>query len=532
VALAQTDLPELIRRVSPAVVTVKTVGSLGQDLGQGSGFFISDTMVVTNHHVVEGASDAIVRLKSGQELDVLGILADDPIHDVTLLSIQTNGTHSTILRLATDLPEVGVRVVVLGTPEGFEQTASPGIVSAINEVPGRLQMGRLVQTTAPINHGNSGGPMLDMHGDVVAVATLTGQNFAENLNFAVPSRWVAALTPGALRPLRLVLPELTSSPADVPDGILDQLSSTQRKLLYKEAPWYVRLPDGRCVNMYRALRVAALVAGRGGEQADQDLEAFGYPRGGGGRVVLKGLPPWYEPAGDWVLCLGVAPHPFIDVVERVRAGLIIGKLGSQIFAAYVPDDPEIVTGSVLRISGILYPVGSADVGGQKIPVLKYILLRNATPTPAQLAFAVMQRKASIVLHSYSRSVRQPTKTIYYNMGMGMRGRRTVKKGPPIVTYRWKSTPVDLRFRPAQGTLSGSRKIDGRISEESADGTTGGTPVVSHRMYMQDGRILSGRLIRRDNQEVVFAIVAGRMVKVMTFHAYEVQKIENAKGEGG
>ena len=93
---------------------------------------------------------------------------------------------------ATKLPEVGERVIVIGTPLGLDKTVSDGIVSAVREIPG---FGKIVQLTAPISPGSSGSPVMNMKGEVIGIATffvVAGQN----LNFAIPGERIARLTMG------------------------------------------------------------------------------------------------------------------------------------------------------------------------------------------------------------------------------------------------------------------------------------------------------------------------------------------------
>ncbi len=162
----------------------------------GSGFVISaDGYIVTNHHVIEDATGLTVALNGRQyEAEVRG---DDPATDLALLKIEPEGELD-FLRLAdSDRVRVGDWVVVVGSPLRLENSVSVGVVSAkgrsINITPDR-SLENFIQTDAAINFGNSGGPLLDLYGSVIGIATAI--NFgAENIGFAVPSSTLKSILP-------------------------------------------------------------------------------------------------------------------------------------------------------------------------------------------------------------------------------------------------------------------------------------------------------------------------------------------------
>lgn len=162
----------------------------------GSGFVISsDGYIVTNHHVIEDATGLTVALNGRQyEAEVKG---DDPATDLALLKIEVEGELD-YLRLAdSEQVRVGDWVVVVGSPLRLENSVSVGVVSAkgrsINITPDR-SLENFIQTDAAINFGNSGGPLLDLSGAVIGIATAI--NFgAENIGFAVPSNTLKTILP-------------------------------------------------------------------------------------------------------------------------------------------------------------------------------------------------------------------------------------------------------------------------------------------------------------------------------------------------
>jgi hypothetical protein len=181
---------EVVKRSSDAVVLIVTSDSNGQETALGSGFLISaDGEIVTNAHVIKDAHSAVVKLSTGALFPVSGILASDPDRDLAILKI--NGRNLPSLALASDNNlQVGDHVVAIGSPLGFEGTASDGVISSLRDDGGK----KWIQTTAPVYHGNSGGPLLDMNSQVVGVIDWgIKPELGQNLNFAIPSSELTAL---------------------------------------------------------------------------------------------------------------------------------------------------------------------------------------------------------------------------------------------------------------------------------------------------------------------------------------------------
>ncbi len=168
---------ELFQMASPAVILIEIYDEEGHKRGLGSGFAVSsDGSVVTNYHVIRGASRATAKFGDGTFATVAGVVAYDPGHDVAVIKIQ--GASPPTLKMGnSDSLRVGDHVVAIGSPLGLQNTVSEGIVSA-------LRAG-LVQMSAPISPGSSGGPVLNTAGEVVAVSVATVAA-GQNLNFAVP----------------------------------------------------------------------------------------------------------------------------------------------------------------------------------------------------------------------------------------------------------------------------------------------------------------------------------------------------------
>ena len=182
-------------RALPATVTIYTFDASGDTIGMGSGFLVrASGVVVTNYHVMEGASRAVVILTSGERYERVQALDGDESADIAVLKIP--GFDLPIVPTAGTLPAVGAAVVAVGNPEGLSRTVSTGIVSAVRLIDGR----QMVQISAPISPGSSGGPVLNDRGEVVAIATSYLAE-GQNLNFAVPVRYAMGLVEGAKAPV-------------------------------------------------------------------------------------------------------------------------------------------------------------------------------------------------------------------------------------------------------------------------------------------------------------------------------------------
>jgi S1-C subfamily serine protease len=196
---AQESLPALVKRVKPSVVAIATYDATGEPLMTGSGFFLRPGQVVTNLHVIRGAMRAEIKTLDGKGkvFPVSGTLAVDEEGDLALLNIDMPLERARSSELATDLPDEGEQIFVIGNPLKLEGSVSDGIVSAVREVPNAY---RIIQITAPISHGNSGSPVFNLRGQVLGVVTVKVTN-GQNINLAIAAARVGQLTAGKLQPL-------------------------------------------------------------------------------------------------------------------------------------------------------------------------------------------------------------------------------------------------------------------------------------------------------------------------------------------
>jgi tetratricopeptide (TPR) repeat protein len=199
---SQETLPELVRRLKPQVVAIATYDAQGEALMTGSGFFVRPGQVVTNLHVIRGAQRCEIKTLDGKGkvFPVAGTLAIDDEGDLALLSVDIPPDRPRAGELASVLPDEGEQILVIGNPLKLEGSVTDGIVSAVREVP---NIGRIIQITAPISHGNSGSPVFNMKGQIVGVVTIKVTN-GQNINLAMGAARVEQLRPGQLRPIAML----------------------------------------------------------------------------------------------------------------------------------------------------------------------------------------------------------------------------------------------------------------------------------------------------------------------------------------
>src|SRR2546425_4921303 len=154
----------------------------------GSGFILSaDGYIVTNNHVVDGATAIQVKLGDGRELTAK-VVGRDPKTDLALLKVEATGLPVIPVGDSSAL-QVGEPVMAIGNPFGLEQTVTTGIVSATGRVIGSGPSDNFIQTDASINPGNSGGPLINARGEVIGINTaiVSQRGGSVGIGFAVPS---------------------------------------------------------------------------------------------------------------------------------------------------------------------------------------------------------------------------------------------------------------------------------------------------------------------------------------------------------
>ncbi len=177
---------QIVAQSKPAIVRIET----GNDR-MGTGFVIDSAGVIaTNLHVVVGAKQIRIRLLDGSVLEVGTVLAMDPNHDLALIQVTPKTPMPALVLGDSDQVAAGDPVLAIGNPLGvLDYTVSDGLIAAVREVAPDVT---LLQISAPISQGSSGGPLFNPFGEVIGVSTAIFTE-GQNLNFGVPSNYVRAL---------------------------------------------------------------------------------------------------------------------------------------------------------------------------------------------------------------------------------------------------------------------------------------------------------------------------------------------------
>jgi S1-C subfamily serine protease len=205
-------------------------GGQEQQQAQGSGFVIdSDGHIVTNEHVVDGATSATVRFWNGDTYKAT-VVGSDPSTDLAVIKADAPESVLHPLSLAdSSKVQVGDAAIAIGSPFGLEETVTSGIVSALHRsmrAPNSFTINDSIQTDAAINHGNSGGPLLNSSGQVIGVnAQIAGSTGANvGVGFAIPSNTVRKIADGLIEDGEVEHAYLGVSVQTIPESVADQLN--------------------------------------------------------------------------------------------------------------------------------------------------------------------------------------------------------------------------------------------------------------------------------------------------------------------
>jgi putative serine protease PepD len=228
---------QIYRNTNRSVVEI-TVGSVQvdpfggeqQQRGQGSGFvYDSEGHIVTNDHVVESAETVSVRFWNGNTYDA-NVVGTDPSTDLAVIKVDAPDSvlHPLTVGDSSDV-QVGNTVFALGSPFGLEDSFTSGIVSALHrqiEAPNDFTINDSIQTDAAINHGNSGGPLLNSSGEVIGVNAQIAGNTGANvgIGFAIPSNTVKKIAAQLIDTGEVEHAYLGVQVQDVPASVADELN--------------------------------------------------------------------------------------------------------------------------------------------------------------------------------------------------------------------------------------------------------------------------------------------------------------------
>ncbi|MGE3261016.1 MAG: S1C family serine protease [Bacteriovoracia bacterium] len=242
--LGSIDIPELVTRVDKGVVNIQAVtlirerfiDPLSEDFffqfygvprerirkqpSLGSGFVIDENgFILTNHHVVERASEIEVFFDDGKKTKLKAkLIGSDKKSDIALLQVKA-GPHLLPLTLGnSDAVKVGESVVAIGNPFGLSHTVTAGIVSAKNRVIGQGPFDNFLQTDASINPGNSGGPLFNAHGEVIGINAAINAS-GQGLGFAIPVNQAKKLLPDLKKYGRILRGFMGALVVTTPNGV-------------------------------------------------------------------------------------------------------------------------------------------------------------------------------------------------------------------------------------------------------------------------------------------------------------------------
>jgi S1-C subfamily serine protease len=237
---------DIYDQVRPAVVEItSTVGGQGvfqpQAEGSGSGIVIDDQgSILTNYHVISGADSLEVTFADGSVTSA-HVVGTDPGNDLAVIKAEVDGQTLTVASLGdSDTLRVGDSVLAIGNPFNLEGTLTQGIVSALGRTYAPGQSTRpirdMIQTDAPVNPGNSGGPLVNCQGKVIGINTLlenpTGESVNVGVAFAVPANTASASLPDMLAGMTVSHPWLGIAGQEITPALADDIGLSVKAGVY------------------------------------------------------------------------------------------------------------------------------------------------------------------------------------------------------------------------------------------------------------------------------------------------------------
>ena len=340
--------------VEPSVVHVEVTSSNSRSATTGSGWiYDSYGHIATNSHVIRGADSVHVEFFDGRVLPA-AVIGADPFTDIAILRVNTDQGLFPVQIARGALPRKGDRVYAFGSPFGFKFSMSEGIVSGLGRDPqGSLGLGgytNFIQTDAAVNPGNSGGPLVDVRGQLVGmnVAIATGRDTQGTTEAGDSAGISFAIPVGTIEPIiKQLINEGTVSRGFV--GVF-----------FREGEDRINLPDGSAVV---GTRVTEVLAGGPAEQAglrvdDVIVSVAGYPVTGSyalQSLISSGRPGQDVPIealreGDLVpLTITLAEMPLENMLDRIAGQLYrqLGILTRNVFVGRENNERAVVISDVV-----------------------------------------------------------------------------------------------------------------------------------------------------------------------------------------
>lgn len=544
VPAAAQDLETLYTSTVPHVVEITTQDTKGQGVALGSGFFIAPDRIVTNFHVIDRGTEALCHLQNGDRISVDGVLGADEDLDIAILQL-SRPMQGKGLTLAAIIPNPGAPIAVIGSPKGLSASLSNGIVAAVRDVE---PFGTVIQMTAPISPGNSGGPVLNMAGEVVGISTFYRPD-GNSLYFAVPATRIQSIKKGDVIPLATFNKERNANPGNIdynngkitehvmPDfqitaGWIDRLRGNDKRELAEAAEHSMILPNGDIVALYRFFRTAELVyIERPLSRVEKHLEAIGdggktsFTRPDGSRisVTIEMLPPKidyprnaHELTRRVLLDLPLIGEDLPIVPQmRVEKGYICTMYNLTIVVMDTDDKFKNIFAAESNV--VYFPIATLNVNNQTVLVYKPLNPFEHKPTLDQMAYHAERGGAAVILYDY-KTVTSSGKTSRY-VGTGSTTSRISKSTIEGVTHRWSYRTPDLRFMEAVETSDVATEPAPKPKTEAP------APSVTHTLKMRDGRTLNGRILEESRSGVRFMMVVGSIEQEMSLSKSEIESIE-------
>jgi len=226
---------QVYRNAYRAIVEITVISDQASPLGQqqqraqGSGFVIdSDGHIVTNDHVVDGAKSVSVQFWNGDTYKA-SVVGTDPSTDLGVIKVDAPQSALHPIQFGnSDSVQVGDTAIAIGSPFGLEETVTSGIVSALHrqmEAPNHFTINDSIQTDAAINHGNSGGPLLNIDGQVIGINSQirSDSGGSDGVGFAIPSNTVKSIADTLIGSGKVEHAYLGVSVQQIPASVADQL---------------------------------------------------------------------------------------------------------------------------------------------------------------------------------------------------------------------------------------------------------------------------------------------------------------------